>query len=231
MSDWYGPDDPWPAHPKPWFRDALAEARDAGWYLRQSSAHSFGVTACETEGTERCIFPVYSTGKAGESAARELIKKVHQCPHRTRGAAPRGREGHLRRAAHLLGQAERLLDAAERLLLRDELSQHAATLLADAVGRAYEAEGLLSEAEVFEDDAAAQAGEARSLVAEAGHADVELQPAALADSASEAASEAGRRLARVGNSREKRLLSSRLDVVRHRIEDVRTAGGIPRPGD
>lgn len=73
----------WPEHPRPLAREALNEARRAGWWLKQGS-HDFGVLLCGEPGSEeRCKIPVFSTsGPAdGSETAKNIRRGLKKCPH------------------------------------------------------------------------------------------------------------------------------------------------------
>lgn len=106
----YGPDETWPSHQKPFWSEALAEARQAGWTLTFINApHNFGVVRCpEGEHT----FDVDKTARGGETKSREAIKKIRWCPHGT------GHSGSKVRARQ--EECIRLLDVADELIATAE---------------------------------------------------------------------------------------------------------------
>ncbi|WP_251153305.1 hypothetical protein [Cellulosimicrobium sp. Marseille-Q4280] len=133
MGTWRGPADRWPEHSKQWFQDALAEARSAGWHFLDFSSHSFGLVACRVDLEDRCEFPIFSTGRAGEDAAQTLQKMVRRCPHRAPEAKPFGAAAHLGRAEDSLKKGQRLASAAEVCLAAQDASNHAQELLEQAM--------------------------------------------------------------------------------------------------
>lgn len=130
----FGPTDPWPDHPKPWWRDTLAFARSNGWSLELTSGHGWGRLTC----SGGCKILVFSTGRAGENAARRARRDIERCAHATRSP--------IAQITWHLEQAERLLDAAQNLI--QDRANHAAVeeLIAEADAQltASEEEGLLA---------------------------------------------------------------------------------------
>ena len=115
MSTHYGPDDTWPRHQKPWWNEALAEARAAGWTLNHIDApHRFGVVSCpsEDDGT-RHSFMVDKTARGGETKSKEARKLVlNVCQHASTvtGSKVRVRQDECERLLH---EAERLISIAD----------------------------------------------------------------------------------------------------------------------
>lgn len=101
----YGPHDTWPEHPKQWWRETLAYARERGWSLEYPSGH-WGRIRCPGE----CVALIFSTGRSGESAAITTRRKIERCRH-VDGST-------VARVLHHLDSAERLTDAADELLSR-----------------------------------------------------------------------------------------------------------------
>ena len=135
---WFDSADKWPQHAKPWFRDALAQARAAGWLFKGAggAAHIFGTVYCRPAPAEsRCRFVVFSTGTGGESAASELVRMIGQCTHLSDD-----QQSVLQRATVQLTKLEALLRAAGRLL-------DAAASQVDAANAWTTAGELLAEAE------------------------------------------------------------------------------------
>jgi len=119
--EWKSPDDKWPRHDSSWFRDVLDFARSAGWHFKEpgGAAHIFGLVVCRRVDTDDfCSYVVFSTGTGGESASSGLRRKVEQCRHRPTGPASR-----LEAATVKMTKAERLVDAAERLIDVEEGQQ------------------------------------------------------------------------------------------------------------
>lgn len=123
----YGPEDTWPKHDKPFWNDALAVAREAGWSLVWLDApHWWGRVECPT-GEHTGL--VDKTARGGETKANELKKDVRGCPHGTGGTGSKVRERESR-CRDLLDQAEGLLDRAAEALLRVEGREEAFDQLA-----------------------------------------------------------------------------------------------------
>jgi hypothetical protein len=103
----YASTDPWPDHPKPWYREVYKVARGHGWSLQTHTSHTGSATLRCPSGV--CEFKVYATGKGAESVAKQHRLMIERCPH--------GREtvDALARATELLDKAERLLDALDAL--------------------------------------------------------------------------------------------------------------------
>ncbi|MFE3791309.1 hypothetical protein [Streptomyces goshikiensis] len=142
MSRWYQPDEDWPKHSKPWWRETLELARSAGWRLKRLDGHSWGRIACNPDLDKPCKILIFSTGANGESAARDARKTVARCDHQAEDHGERN----LLRAAGLLEQAERLLDAADRCLRAADKRAEAEELLNSAASAVTEAEKLLEQA-------------------------------------------------------------------------------------
>lgn len=127
MGDWFGPEQPWPAHPHAAWRASLEEARRQGWHLRVHSAHTFGTVHCRRGDDASCKVLIFTTGRATENVARQLAKKVSRCPHR--GVEVQDSVVDLGAIGVRIGGANRLLDAATRLLdSRDEVDRVAELL-------------------------------------------------------------------------------------------------------
>jgi len=140
---WYGPDDRWPAHPKPWWRDALAEARSARWHLQTFSDHGWGKVVCSRAIDGPCEKVIFSTGRSGESHARDLAWLVMRCKHpRDDQLSALGQR--LAEARRLLDGAIQLLDAAESWLAADDDAAAVEDLLDMAQNTMNAAEGLLA---------------------------------------------------------------------------------------
>ncbi|WP_344062240.1 hypothetical protein [Nostocoides vanveenii] len=147
----FAPTDKWPRHPKPWWRDALDMARDYGWSLTQIKGHGWGHIYCPARS---CDYPIYSSGTAPEGPAKTARRKVERCPHGTVAAES------VSHIEALLTKAERLIDAADALSLKNKLERRAELLDAadDLVSQsaAWDEFGLLlAQAEDAEQEAAA----------------------------------------------------------------------------
>lgn len=102
-----GPDDQWPDHGKPAWREALGNARSRGWNLEPSSGHIFGTLKCPTG---VCTMKVLRSGIGTEAVAQQCIKKVESCTH-----SPK-HQGLVDRVSTRVRNATRLVTAAERLM-------------------------------------------------------------------------------------------------------------------
>lgn len=148
----YGPDEPWPRHQKQHWREALKQARDAGWTLHHLGApHRFGIVKCpEGEHT----FAVGSTARNSETHARQVPKRLRACRHgSTRLTRPAAREA----------ECTKLLDRADELIRRasDDLCLAQALTMARADCDAIEsmldsADANLDEVVALHDDASAR---------------------------------------------------------------------------
>ncbi|MEV0731297.1 hypothetical protein [Polymorphospora sp. NPDC050346] len=154
---WYGPDDQWPRHDHPSFRNAFRVARKAGWHFRGTLGHGFGRAYCGRvdRGGEVCKVIVNSTPKDPESRVKDLLRAVRDCPHRYAGQTSQ-----LGLAGRLLDDADRLLDAAERMVAADLAARRAGDrlrraeeLVQLAEENADEFDRLLREAADFEAEA------------------------------------------------------------------------------
>lgn len=117
----YEPDDAWPKHPKPYWRDTLQYAQDHRWTFTDEG--HFGAIKCPTG---VCMVRVYSTGRGGESVARQTRRKIERCPH------GQGTPDLLATISKSLDRAARFLDAAAALL--DQRDAEQAIEMLDAVG-------------------------------------------------------------------------------------------------
>lgn len=128
-----GPREPWPDHPKPWWRETLALARQRGWTLQLVSGHTWGKIGCPGG----CQIVIFSTGRQGESAAKTARRKVQRCLH--------GESSVLAKALGHLDDAERLTAAAAQLFERQVCHADVEEMLAlasDALAAAEEHELL-----------------------------------------------------------------------------------------
>lgn len=133
MGEWRDSTSPWPKHQRDYWRTALSEARAKGWWLRVDAGHNFGLAACAPPGVaDRCTFPIYSTGRGSESAAKTFEGQVRGCPHHVGTSVLVELEGQVLAAESALRGATRLVDAAEGLIQADADDAHAYGLLEDA---------------------------------------------------------------------------------------------------
>lgn len=221
---WYGPMDEWPDHPKPWFRKALTSARVAGWWYRKAagSAHIHGTVFCKRadDGPAPCIFPVFSSGSAGETKAQELERLVRRCPHNREAV-----DG-LAAATVQMEKAERLCQGAEALLDKYDYEQKAIALLDRAEHLLEEAgrgvsgvDNLLSEAYDLEEEARAAGEDAEHSLTSAS---TELRdPGPVLDLAEGTASQVKLALSTASPSAEVRTLRKRVRGARGRIQGLR----------
>ncbi len=119
----YSATDPWPDHPKPWFRDVYKIARGHGWTLETHTSHTGSATVRCPSGD--CSFKVFATGRGAESVAKQHKLMIERCPH-----GPETIDA-LTRATELLDRSERLLDALDSLHERDNLNNRVQALLVD----------------------------------------------------------------------------------------------------
>lgn len=124
----YGPEEHWPDHPKPWWRETLDRARSSGWRLDKTSDHTWGVIRCP----QSCKIVVFSSGRGGETVAISARRIIARCTH--------GPASPLAKVVTLLGQAEQLIDAAQELLARQERETQIEEMLAHADRALSEAE-------------------------------------------------------------------------------------------
>jgi hypothetical protein len=126
LSAQYGPDETWPRHQKPFWNEALDDARSTGWTLKYVDAsHRFGEVFCPggEDGT-RHSFMVDKTAVGGETKSREARKAIRNCQH---GSAASGSKVRIRQAEcrRLLDEAEHLIDLADARLTLAEAEQAA----------------------------------------------------------------------------------------------------------
>jgi hypothetical protein len=213
--------------PKSWWRDALSEARKANWHLVVFAGHCWGKVACSPVGSDRCEKLIFSTGRAGESHAKDLIRLIRRCPHP-------GLEEGLAEARQVLDGAQLLLDAAESCLVADAdaaaaedllemaLSNVTAaeTLMKDDAQRASGTEALLSKAVELEGKARGEMVEAHARAARAGI------PASMPVTASKLVGEAAERIdtaaALVGSRSSAGAMHDRIKALRERVEEMRS---------
>jgi hypothetical protein len=222
MAKLYGSDDTWPRHPKPWFRAALEEARTAGWSLYEFSAHTWGRVICPAGQSSGCVLIVYSTGRGGESVARELSSLVRRCPHGD-GAMI----GALTVARRQADKADRLVTAAVELWQNDRRRDRALEVLDLAAESAEEADELFRQAIYIDADARAAAEDLVDQLTEAGLATLaEARPASLARRADDEAL-VGQQALRGVTGGGVRALRGRLLTIRARVADLRRELGDP----
>lgn len=210
----YGPGETWPTHQKPYWKDALKQARAAGWTLRHLGApHWFGVVVCPTGDHS---FSVDSTARGAETIAKEVPKRLRECPH---GAAPRAGAKVADRAL----EADRLLTSAERLVDAASWDLDLARARDDVLAELDRLELLLRSAELTVDHVLAVAQEealSRAVelegVPDAKAIDETLTEAEMHTDAAEAV------VTRIRRTGVAQPLSARAELIRRRIGDVRS---------
>jgi hypothetical protein len=223
---WIGPDERWPAHSRSYFQAALQHARQAGWSFREASGHGFGTVTCDPDRPRdaRCEYPVFSTGRAGESAANELRSIVDRCPHRNPKEA---RRDAVELANELLDEADRLIEAAQHCIGAQNMRAAADELLQLAAASSQAADERLAESELFdralelEDDSREEERAAASLADVAGYTAgerVEAEPMLVV--AEERVSDASE-LGSAARGSVKERLRERLTSTRARIDNLR----------
>jgi hypothetical protein len=184
MHRWYEPDEQWPAHSKPSWREAIGSARAAGWHLQLFSGHSWGKVVCSRTMANPCAKLIFSTGKSSENHAKDLLRLIQRCPHPGQSQRQTFTEG-VRKADYLLDGAEMLLNAAEWCLAAESDTAAANDLLERAQDNVAAAELSLDPnsdyllGQAIELDQSAQAGlrKAHDLAAAARYP-LTLRPAA-----------------------------------------------------
>ena len=72
-----------PRHAKKEVEEALADAEAEGWtVIPRSSGHCWGVMRCSESSTAGCQKFIWSTPRSPGDHARDIRRKLHQCPHR-----------------------------------------------------------------------------------------------------------------------------------------------------
>jgi hypothetical protein len=70
-----------PRHPKQEIERAVQYAEQQGWNVEITSGHAWGRLYCPFSTREGCIISVWSTPRSAGNHARQIRKKVDQCPH------------------------------------------------------------------------------------------------------------------------------------------------------
>lgn len=70
-------------HPNKIIEEALDFAIKLGWRYQKvgNSAHAWGRLLCPRDSREGCSMSIWSTPKNPESHAKQIIRRVKQCPH------------------------------------------------------------------------------------------------------------------------------------------------------
>jgi hypothetical protein len=228
---WYGPDENWPAHPKSWWKEALAEARSARWYLQIFSDHGWGKVVCSRAIDGPCEKVIFSTGRSGENHARDLARLVRRCRH-PRDDQLSALARRLAEAGRLLDGAAQLLDAAESWLaadadaaaVEDLLDKAQDTMAAAESLLAADADDLLNHAIELDGLAQARRIDSWTRAVAAGY------PPAQTPTASDLAAEAEQRIDAAAGAVDEALgmagveqLRSRVQDLRNRVEAIRSA--------
>jgi hypothetical protein len=209
----YGPDDAWPEHQNDYWRQALKQARAAGWTLKYlGAAHRFGQVLCPGPADEQHSFTVDSTARGSETKALEVPKLLRKCRHGTppdtgSRVAERQEEAH-----RLLDRADQLIDQAAEGLERAENKQAALARL----------ELLLETAELTVNEVlAAEQEEALERAAEHEDAPTAAAIADILDDAEKAANAAAALANRIQRAGLARPLTARAKAAIGRIETLR----------
>jgi hypothetical protein len=219
---WYGPDQPWPAHPKPWWDEPLAQARSAGWHLRVFSGHAWGKVVCSRIIDGPCVKVIFSTGRGGENHAKDLGRLVQRCRH-PRASQHSALALRLEEARRLLDGAEQLIQAAEGWLAADADADAVEDLLGMAQDSMNVAESLLpTDADDLLDRAIELDRTAQARRTEAwARATVAGYPPAEQVTAGRLADEAERRIASAADTVEEALGMAGVESLRTRIQELR----------
>lgn len=206
-----GPDDEWPPHPHPEWRETLTHARSRGWRLTPHSGHSFGTLACE-QGV--CRITIFSTGKGSENVARTTRQDVERCAH---GAAV----GDLLSSVDdRLAKAENLVSAAEAMLAKQK-AENAIVLLEDADELL---EAVWDDFSRLVDEAEIQAQLIEVAFVKAGIEAMSLTTTQVIETASQELRDARRGLQRApSRAPQVKLRKQRHEELTKRISDVRDA--------
>jgi hypothetical protein len=145
--DWLGRDKTWPEHPRKEARQALDDAKAAGWMFAEFSDHAFGKIRCTVHHEPSCEVTILSTGKGDKSGAvtaNIIRQKLRSCRNREPESGPPSAAD----AHRALVSAERLAEAAVRLRLSEGLRSRSDDQLARAerAGDADTADRLLEQA-------------------------------------------------------------------------------------
>ena len=70
-------------HPNKEIEKAVVYAESYGWRFKKSgnSAHAWGKLLCVKDDREGCKMSIWSTPKNPEAHAKQIERKVRQCPH------------------------------------------------------------------------------------------------------------------------------------------------------
>ena len=70
-------------HPNKEIEAAIKQAESLGWRYKKAghSAHAWGRLLCPLESKEGCALSVWSTPRNPMTHARQIRKRVEQCPH------------------------------------------------------------------------------------------------------------------------------------------------------
>ncbi len=229
-----GKDESWPQHSRPEARRALEEARQAGWWFRPSSGHTFGRLRClhpeQHLDAEACVVPIYSTSGSedGSETARVVRDAVRKCAHE-RHPPPEpdlDPEGAAHLATGTLSQVEALAEAGEGLLDKAVALSEAGAVLEAALGElAVDSNAAIEssdeklaalERKAFEADGRAYAAASRAVASDPWPPDEGAQE--LLDQARYAYDEAARLVAHATGSSKAAALNAEADRIRIRLD-------------
>ena len=72
-----------PRHPNKEIEEAIAYAESKGWRNKASggSAHAWGRLLCPETTREGCQLSIWSTPKNASNHAKQILRRVENCPH------------------------------------------------------------------------------------------------------------------------------------------------------
>ncbi len=72
-------------HPNKEIEAAVCFAEDKDWQYQKTgaSAHAWGRLHCPLKSRQGCAMSVWSTPRSPENHAKQIIKSVKKCPHKT----------------------------------------------------------------------------------------------------------------------------------------------------
>jgi len=71
------------SHPNKFIEDAILYAEKHGWRYKEAggSAHAWGRLLCPHETRDGCAMSIWSTPRNPENHAKQILKRIKQCPH------------------------------------------------------------------------------------------------------------------------------------------------------
>ncbi|VAX38729.1 hypothetical protein MNBD_PLANCTO02-1390 [hydrothermal vent metagenome] len=72
-----------PRHPNKHIQKSIQYAKSLGWRFKLSDGHAWGRLLCPEKSLAGCIISVWSTPRNSENHARQLVRKIKNCPHAT----------------------------------------------------------------------------------------------------------------------------------------------------